>query len=304
VSCTPPWEWADCTRTSATDNRTVAHNASCLPDWNPIMRKYAKLGSQSSTMGESINSGVKLRPGRMQRFTGGRMYWSKQTGAYFVPKPLMSKYKMLDETTGSLGFPVRNPVVPAVGGNLAHFGKGPLYRASPDAEAFAVKGIIYDTWIDNTGAKGPLGVPVANSGATRVKGGKFGHFATGSIFQGPGLSPRAFWGPIAARYADLKYASGSLGFPTSGMVSLFASGGVGVTQVRFQRGTAVQVNESTAWAVWGPINTAWLAAGGVSGSWGVPTSDLFSKEDRVRGNFANGFATLDPTTGRVTFSPI
>jgi uncharacterized protein with LGFP repeats len=300
VSCAPPWEWADCSRASATDQATVAHNATCLPEWNPLMRKYKAMGSQASLLGASVKSTAKLKKGKMQRFTGGRIYWSKKSGAHEVPDSVLARYEQLHETRGVLGFPTRDLVTPITGADLVHFQNGALYRFRSDP-VLALTGAIYDVWIDNTGAKGPLGVPTASVSPTRPAGGTYALFANGSIFAGNGMSPRAMWGAVAAKYQALRYFSGKMGFPTSGMMALTSVDGAAVTVMKYQTGTIVQVSETGAFGVWGPINTAWLAAGGVAGPLGVPTSDVVDLSPATQqATFAHGVLTLDVASGGVT----
>ena len=54
-SCTPPWQWANCSTAAATDNFTVSHSAPCLPRWTAIQQRYtaARLGRDRS-LGASV----------------------------------------------------------------------------------------------------------------------------------------------------------------------------------------------------------------------------------------------------------
>src|SRR3954466_1997042 len=69
ISCTPPWQFESCSRSSATDNATPDHTAPCVArSWTPLQERYRELGSQGSVLGASIGPERDGHLGRWQRF--------------------------------------------------------------------------------------------------------------------------------------------------------------------------------------------------------------------------------------------
>jgi hypothetical protein len=81
VSCVPPWTYANCSKSSATDNRTRDHSSSRLPNaWTPIRQRYKALGEIASPLGPSVYAEFAVPGGRAQRYVAGRMSAKSSAG--------------------------------------------------------------------------------------------------------------------------------------------------------------------------------------------------------------------------------
>jgi uncharacterized protein with LGFP repeats len=94
-----------------------------------------------------------------------------------------------------------------------------------------------------------------------------------------------------------------LGFPVSDQTTVQDADGTQGMQASFVTGAIDAVGHRPAYAVWGPIYTAWINDGGVSGQLGFPTSDVIQVDaTEQQCSFTHGQATYDQTTGVVTIS--
>lgn len=248
MSCTPPWEWADCSTASATDNRTVAHNATCLPSWSPMQARYTQLGSQGSALGASVRAATAIRGGRTQRFTEGQMYWSKVTGAHYLRGRILVKYRKLGQSRSSLGFPTSDSH-PVTGGFGATFQQGGIYAVA-DGSACVMTKRVNDAWLASGGADGPAGLPITDQKAIRSPAGQMVRTQQGSVFRGAGLTAHVLWGPVNDKYFALQDCRGALGYPLSSPIDARDVDGQPCTFALFQRGTIVARAGGATAAVW------------------------------------------------------
>jgi hypothetical protein len=301
VSCTPPWRWADCSRSMAVDNATVAHNASCLPNWNPLTAKYQRLGSQSSALGATIGTTSTVKGGRMQRFTGGRMYYSEKTGARHLTGKVLDKYLELGETRSPLKFPV-DSVRSVRGGRGARFGKGAIY-VGDDGQVGALWGPLYRAWRNSGGPDSPAGLPISDTRRLTAPAGFGALCQNGSVWQADGRVARVLWGAVHEKYLSLNQRKSPLGYPTSAMAESTDSAGRAVTRVSFEGGSIVARGGAAA-AIWGPIDTQWRSAGAEKSALGVPVADQAVVLPNVQqARFTGGTLTWDTVTGAVSLGP-
>jgi LGFP repeat len=303
TSCTPPWRWANCSTTSATDEFTVSHSAPCLPQWTAIERRYTDLGSQGSVLGATVHGEIKARQGHIQKYEHGRMYWSEHTGARYLTANVLHRYLAVGQTGSALGLPTTD--VHRTTDNRGHgarFQHGGIYQG-PGHGAHAMWGAIWDKWLARGLYTGPLGYPVSDRLATAHDTGHYVHFEKGSIYEGAGHGAHDLYGAIAAKYTELRDSTGPLGFPVTDQATVHDADGNPGMEVSFVTGAIDLVDGDPARAVWGPIYTAWTNDGGVGGPLGFPISDVFAVDETDQQcNFVHGQVTYNQTTGAVTIT--
>ncbi len=162
VLCTPPWEWGNCTTTSATSNGTRTHWSSRLPsrtDPTPITVTWLELGLTGSVLGDMV--GVErdgLRGGTWAVFDNGAM-GSRGNSTHYVTGPHGDAYVDRSGAEGPLGYPVRDTT-----GNprAVRYDTGSTYRAGNDVWAMD-DGIddYYRAWGEQSGW---MGAPTDHAG--------------------------------------------------------------------------------------------------------------------------------------------
>jgi hypothetical protein len=102
----------------------------------PILDQYVTSGDIRGDLGypKTNERVVGDGPGRAVFFDGGRIYWSKRTGAQTLRSgAILHKYRMLDGAVGQLGFP-RSPVIDRQAFSIARFQGGSIrYDRQTDA---------------------------------------------------------------------------------------------------------------------------------------------------------------------------
>jgi uncharacterized protein with LGFP repeats len=300
ISCTPPWKWANCSTTAASDRATVTHSAPCLPRWSAIAERYTHMGSQGSVLGATVFGERKGHRGRVQRYEHGRMYDSAATDPHFLTGRVSARYVTLGESASPLGLPTTDSHPTSGGkGHGAVFEHGGIYQR-PGHDAHGLWAAIWNAWVSEHRYNGPLGYPTTDVIEAAHGHGRFAHFDGGAIYQPSGRVPIALTGAVGAKYKSLRYDSGPLGFPVSAEHPTTGVDGNMGSEARFTRG-AIEVVAKVAHAVWGPIYVRWARDGRAAGPLGFPTSDLRQIGPTAqRCNFEHGYAVYNSTTGQVT----
>jgi uncharacterized protein with LGFP repeats len=302
ISCTPPWEWANCSTTAATDNATVTHSAPCLPRWTPIAERYKKLGSQGSVLGATVYGERDGHRGRVQHYVHGRMYSSTHTGPHYLTGRVASKYVALDESGSPLGLPVTDVHETSDGdAHTATFEHGAIYQRFGHA-GHALWGSIWSAWKQAKSYTGPLGYPLTDVTEAKAGDGRYAHFQGGVIYQGDGHRAHVLAGSVAVKYKALHYEAGVLGYPTTDERRVTSVNGTSAVEMRFENG-AIEATAANVHAVWGPIYTAWWQDGGATGPLGLPITDVVTVDStHTRCDFENGYAVYDSTSDQVTIT--
>ena len=147
----------------------------------PIIQRWRNLGGPSSRLGRptsgeyAANSGF----GSLQKFEGGRIYWTSRTGARQLHGPILTAYRTWGGVRSNLGFPVSGirPTFDGVG-RKATFRGGRIYHR-PGPGTHVVRGAILRRWAQANYAEGPLGYPTSHAFA--VEGGQRCRFQHGTI---------------------------------------------------------------------------------------------------------------------------
>lgn len=292
ISCTPPWEWLDCSRASATDDSTVSHSSHCLSKWGPILERYTEMGSQGSVLGASVGREFTRDGVLMQRYEHGRMFHHRHVGTHWLTGRVLQHYEHLPQARRRLGLPTHDQQQTA-DGELARFQHGMIAQRHGHA-AFALWGAVDDKWRSLHMERGVLGFPTSD--VSIVSGGvTTASFVSGDITQVRGASAYAIWGPVDEKWRSLAGGTGPLGWPTSDVTPWVSDGEVAT----FVTGDVAWTAATDAHAVWGPIDATWRENGGPGGSLGYPTSDVITAPDGTQTcTFQHGTVSYDPTTGQ------
>jgi len=300
VICTTPWTWDPaCGTTVRTDNRTVTHNAPCLPGTNAtaIDLRYQDLGLVGSELGApEAAEAIGPRGGAWRRFDNGVITWREATGTHVLTGAIAREFAVLNGPGSALGYPVREPVgVVGGSGEIATFERGVVIGR--DGVAAAVFGPAADLYAELGGPTGTLGYPTVGTQPVGDGRGGVTRFAGGAIYVS-GTGATALFGALLTRYEDLGGpAASGLGYPVGAPTD---------TQARFEHGALVAVGARIR-VLRGPIARRFLAEGGSDGPWGPPTADQRELGGVSRADFAShgvfarpgaaAWALTDPVLG-------
>lgn len=302
ISCTPPWKWESCTRSSATDDFTRTHSAPCLPThWSPMQKRYADIGSQASPLGASAGPERRGTRGTVQRYQHGRMYHVDTVGTHFILGKMAHKYVSLGETTSPLGLPTSDTRDNASGiGQHNLFQHGAIH-ASHRTGAHAVWGPVFAAWSAAGMASSPLGLPITDTRTNADGTGQHNDFQQGTIYYSRAYGAQIVPAIVLAIWDDHQRETGPLGYPTADVTDI--PDGLGQMQA-FEYGVVDIATPAGTHGVWGPIFTTWVNQyGRETGSLGCPISDVYTVDPtHDRCDFQNGSLVLDTTTGAVTRS--
>ena len=265
VSCTPPWKWANCSTSPATDNATRDHNSPALPSaFTAITVRYISLGENGSRLGATIGPELGAPGGKAQRYQHGRISWNPAIGARYTLGHTTARYVQLGAESGRLGYPVADPHVIGTG-HASRFQRGRI-TWHPLTGAFETTGAILARY-DRAGLEtGPLGFPVAVPVVAADGRGRASRFQHGRISWHPDLGPARLLGAaVAARYAALQAESGPLGYPLADEAVL-----AGGRAVHLQHGRISWSAATGAWELRDVLGSAYLRSGAEAGPLGYP----------------------------------
>ncbi len=144
---------------------------------NAIDAKYTSFGGAGSLLGTPIAAAVDVGDGAERDYSGGVIYYSKDTGAKVMYGAILDRYKSLGGPMGDLGFPTNDES--DAGNGVARFndftapGGASIYW-SPQWGAMVVKGRVRDAWLASGGVNGPFSYPTTDTATTTdVQTGKF-----------------------------------------------------------------------------------------------------------------------------------
>jgi len=266
VSCTPPWKFANCTTSSATDNRTRDHSSDQLPtSYSSIMRHYIAIGENGSLLGATIHREFAVPGGRAQSYQRGRISWSSATGARETVGPVFTRYAALRSESGVLGFPTSYPVKTADGtGRLQTFQRGRI-SYHPATGAHETRGTIATRYSQEGGESGRLGYPTTGEFRPADGKGRINIFQHGRLVADPAGRIFVLRDAISDRYARLGGPAGSLGYPTGNNVAV-----TGGTAAPFVQGRISASSATGAFEVRGDLAKAYARVGNEGGILGYP----------------------------------
>ena len=295
VSCTPPWEFENCSTSPATDQRTVDHNSSELPTrYTQITKRYISLGENGSALGASVYGEFSVRGGTAQRYQYGRISYSADTGARETQGAIGRRYVALGAEESLLRFPTSAERA-AGDGVEQRFEDGRIYWSSQTG-AWDVRGRVGERYAALGSYGGVLGFPLSGETAATRDGGVYQVFEGGRIFSAPGIGAYETRGDIDARYRVVDSARGPLGFPVAAPSGTPGADG---RQQLFEHGRITWSAAHGAYATYGRIGERWLALGGAAGVLGFPIRGERDTVD-VPGHFQrfeNGRVSSSSATG-------
>ena len=143
-----------------------------------IIARWRDLGAAKSLLGSPTSGEFSVESGGAQEFTGGRVFWSAQTGAREVRGRLLQAYRQWGGPGSSLGWPVTGVQDAADGGFKVKFQGGRIYAKSRPG-AHVVLGPVLSRWGRADYAAGSLGYPTTD--VFDVDGGQRCKFQHGVI---------------------------------------------------------------------------------------------------------------------------
>jgi SpoIID/LytB domain protein len=122
----------------------------------PIIDRWTRIGGADSQLGAVRSAEFAVAAGAAQRFEGGRIFYSRRTGAKELYGRVLKTYNRFGGPTSKLGFP-RTPVRRRGDNRLARFEHGSVYLHRPAAPV-VVTGPIDEKFLESGGIKS-LGWP-------------------------------------------------------------------------------------------------------------------------------------------------
>ena len=181
-----------------------------------ISDKYAQLGGAGSFLGVAVTAEIAAANGGLkQEFQRGAIYWHTRTGAFEVHGAIRARWLALGGEGSAFGYPTSDETATTDGvGRFNNFEHASVFW-HPSTGAFEVHGLIRDRWLAIGGTSSILGYPTTNESTTPDGVGRYNHFQNGSVYWTPTTGAHEVYGPIRARWANLRWERGLLGYPTS-----------------------------------------------------------------------------------------
>ncbi|MEV6554407.1 hypothetical protein AB0M22_01710 [Nocardia sp. NPDC051756] len=171
---------------------------------------------------------------------------------------------------------------------------------------FTIAGPIEQTFRE-TGGQRAWGAPLDDARGT-ADGGQFQRFERGVFYTEPNVNggkAYAVNGPILAKWGELGWERGALGYPTSNVYHL-STGGFAIPLIgyfgdtpgrwsKFQHGVIYWTEATGAHPVSGAVYDIWSKTGYESGAYGYPVDDEYQLADGgVAQHFQRGIITAEP----------
>ena len=145
----------------------------------PIYVKWKALGGGNGELGAPFMGERWQNDGRFTAFTGGRIYWSKDTNAHAVTGPILAKFRRFGGVGTRLGYPVTDVWKAQAPGALRSSFEGGRIYWSQRTGAHAIYGPILRRFIREGEAGGRLGLP--KTGIFDIERGRRQKFQHGSV---------------------------------------------------------------------------------------------------------------------------
>ena len=248
-----------------------------------ITLKHEALGGDTGVLGAPVGAEqCGFADGGCRRaYQHGEIAYTEKYGAHAIRAPVHAAWAA-SGGHGSWGFPTSDTTCGlAAGGCSQTFEKAGLTYWSPATALVATSGSIRSYLLSNGGVAGPLGYPTA--AATCGTRGCAQAFQGGTVVSRAAGGTFAVRGPIHQLWAAAGGVSGSLGLPTSALLTV-----TGGTAQAFDGGSVYWSAGTGAHAVSGAIRSAWWATGSITGPFGFPTSDHVGVAGGVKVSFSGG----------------
>lgn len=133
---------------------------------NAIQERFEAFTAQNSFLGTPVGDAVDVGAGARQDYTGGSIFYSKESGAHVMYGAILDKFNTLGGPDGSgLGFPTNDEGDSGDGvGRVNDFTKpgGASIFWNPATGAWVISGKVLEAWKISGGTKGPFGYPTSD----------------------------------------------------------------------------------------------------------------------------------------------
>lgn len=253
---------------------------------NPAGAAYSVLGTMASSYvtagaaagawgypaGNPIPIASPSGNGVGQVFVGGSAYAKDGSAAYLVTGAIRDYYFSKGGAAGSLGWPAGAQSCSADGSSCSQLFTGGTVAWTKTAGAVLTAPQVDAAY---AAASGSLGAPASDLIWIPQNGGGLGKaYANGSIYWSAATGAYPVSGGIRTAYFGVSGAAGPLGWPTGNAICTFS--GAGCSQP-FQYTSIIAGRASTGYyTVTGAYTQALIAAGGTTGTLGLPTSGVLA----------------------------
>ncbi|WP_133754669.1 M15 family metallopeptidase [Naumannella halotolerans] len=184
-------------------------------------------------------------------------------------KAIRERHARLGGDKGRLGARVGSTICGLRdGGCYQRFRSGSIYWTKKTG-ADPIWGSIQSRWRELKSEHGRLGYPTDSEKCGLRDGGCYQRFQGGSIYWSQKSGAYPIWGSMYARWSDLKWERGRLGYPTGSEKCGLRDGGC---YQRFQGGSIYWSQKSGAQPVWGSMYSRWSKMKWERGRLGYPIS--------------------------------
>lgn len=228
-----------------------------------------------------------------QLFERARIDVSASRGAILTTGPFLAAWAGFGYDKGTLGVPTAAATCSSLtcsqtfqGGNLV---------GSPTNGVVAVHGLYRDAWNASGGPLGYLGLPLANDSCNGRNCSQA--FQGGVLVWTPTYGIGAVTGWFLQPWQSRGAGGGALGAPTAS-----ATCSVATCSQDFEGGTLVGSPSNGVVSVHGQYRTAWKAAGGATGTLGLPLADDSCNGRSCSQSFQHGVLSWTPMYGMITVS--
>ncbi|WP_326962271.1 GH25 family lysozyme [Arthrobacter sp. MP_M7] len=253
--------------------QTAATGAQLSPN-GPIRTAWANSGFEGGPLGYPTGETTcgLVNDGCYQPYQKGAILWSPATGAQLsLNGPIRTAWAGTRYETGPLGYPTSAVTCGLVnGGCYQAYQHGEILYSTASGAKPTTTGAIRTLYRNNAAENGLLGYPTSAEVCSLVNSGCYQNYQKGAIIWSPAtgaqLSPN---GPIRNAWAATRYETGTLAYPTTGVVCGLVKSGC----YQNYQGGAIIWSPTTGARISpnGPIRTLWQQTGFETGRLGYPT---------------------------------
>lgn len=146
-----------------------------------VLDMWSDQGSERGDLGYPTSDEVSNpnKPGVVQRFQGGTVYWSDSTGPHVVEGAILTAYREAGAENSELGYPTTDEISLTRNGAFTRFEGGAIYWSSRTGAHVVPQGPVFDAWGTVDYERGHLGYPT--SGLETTREGQVMEFEGGTI---------------------------------------------------------------------------------------------------------------------------
>ncbi|EMD22400.1 PQQ-dependent sugar dehydrogenase [Amycolatopsis azurea] len=270
----------------------------------PIDKRYRDEPALAQRLGaptapEAVDGTVRFRT-----YEGGRLYWSKETGVKQIEGEILKKYLALGGHR-EFGPPATDELTTP--DTIGRYNDFPMWPGKMETSiyftgstgAHPVYGRIRLKWKELGAEAGELGYPTTDELPTPDGVGRFNHFSkNSSVYYTVPTDAHAIWGRIRAKWEELGWEAGPLGYPMTD--ELPTPDGIGRFNHFSKAGSVYWTMQTDAHAIYGGIRQRWEALGWETSYLRYPTTDEFSVDGGRQNNFQGGYVYWNASTWAIT----